>query len=92
MKRSILILLFLLLASAAIGNKYILSPNSTHVSDVHYDADLHLMIIHIHGKVLWFTVNEVYGLRVIDDKDIVPQMKRMLGENPQIVHLDIVSQ
>lgn len=77
----------LALASTAFASSYVLDPNKNFVDHVHYDASLKLIVIHVHAKIFWFTLDERYGLKVEDDVDINKHLLRILGPEPTIVHL-----
>ena len=90
--RKILIFLSLLCglayaSTAALKATYVPDPNETRVENAHYDPELKMVVIHVHAKVLWFTIEEIYGLKVKDDSDIDAVWKRIIGDQPQIVHL-----
>jgi hypothetical protein len=74
-------------ASSVVAGKYTPDPNETRVDNVHYDKDLKMVIIHIHANVLWFTIEEIYGLKVKDDTDIEAVWKRIIGDRPDVLHL-----
>lgn len=86
MKRLLLALL-LLTGVCWAGSTFELCPDGNYVDEVHYEPELKLIVIHVHAKILWWTVNEYYGLKVEHDKDIDARMKEMLGTTPSIVHL-----
>ena len=83
----ILLLISSLAIASSVGGKYILDPNETRVTDVHYNAELHMVVIHIHAKVLWFEIEEIYGLKVKDDTDIDATWRRIIGDQPDVIHL-----
>ena len=83
-----LILILLLLPILAYASTYVLDPNTNYVDEVGYNAKLNLIVIHVHAKVLWFSIDDFYGLKVVDSKDIDSHLLRMLGPSPQIVHIN----
>lgn len=88
MKRLILVT-FLLLTSLCVATTgaFVADPNTTYADDIHYDAKIHMVVIHIHAKILWFKLDEFYGLKVVNDKNINTLMFDTLGKNPEVVHL-----
>jgi hypothetical protein len=90
MRKNILIALLCVATLAFGATKYIPDPNETRVENVHYDPELKMVVIHIHAHVLWFNIEEVYGLKVKDDKDIKNVWERIIGDQPEVVHLKMV--
>lgn len=84
------LLIFSGVAGAGAGIKYIEAPNKTVVEEAYFDAGLQMIVIKVRAEVLWFTVREVYGLRIKDSKTIDVDWKRIVGEVPEVVHLKVV--
>jgi len=94
MKYTKVVLPILFLASIAYATvtaayTYKEAPDTSYVDNVHYDAKLKVIVIHVHARAWFINVNQIYGLRVKDDTDIENRIKQMIGEKPEIVRLEI---
>jgi hypothetical protein len=86
--KSKLLIAALIVSTLAFGaTTYAPDPNETRVDNVHYDPELKMVVIHIHAHVLWFNIEEIYGLKVKDDTDIQKVWERVIGDKPDVVHL-----
>lgn len=85
-----LLLMTSLASAATVAMHYVADPNETTVSNVHYDPDLKMVVIHVHAKVMWFHVEEIYGLKIKDDSTIEKDWLRIIGDQPEVIHLKAV--
>lgn len=90
-KKTILVVILLISSLCLAAGDFIASPNETYADDIHYDASLHMIIIHVHAKALWFNIDDFYGLHIKNDKNIDKVMNDVLDTPPQIIHLKKVS-
>ncbi len=88
MKRILLVLSLLIsgLCLASTG-KFAADPNNSYADEIHYDKSIHMIVIHVHAKALWFHIDEFYGLKIKDDKNINKVMVDTLGNTPEVIHL-----
>lgn len=87
MRKALLLLLLAIGLGAATTSGFVLAPNSNYVDEVHYDSSLRVIVFRVHAKILWWTVDEYYGLNVKDDTNINASIQNILGDKPSIVHL-----
>ncbi len=84
------LLLFTTTLFAAPNNsqiKYSIDPNNTKLESVNYNPELHMLVIKIHVEVLWLKFSETYGLKVLDNSNIDSDWKRIVGGQPEVIHL-----
>jgi len=76
-------------AIGATLSKYKEAPDRSYVDNVHYDEKLNVIVVHVHAKAWFISVDQIYGIRVNNNKDIENKIRDIMGETPEIVRLEM---
>lgn len=80
---------FFLLTSMAYGaTKYIEKPSNVWVENVHYDSDTNTIVVFVHAKFLFISINKTYGIKVKKNDNMENIVEETIGQNPVIVELE----
>ena len=82
------ILAFLVLSSFwCLSASYQPQKSSVWAEDIHYDANLNMIVVHAHADFLFFSINKIYGIQVKDNANASAIVDRMIGPSPKISEL-----